>query len=73
MSHRRVVSSMTHLHLAAVRRAVLAAARRGFREAAVSIPAAPADAEAVRAALNAEGFGLVAVAGEDGAYAVVHW
>jgi hypothetical protein len=60
-------------HLAAVRHAVVDAARRGVREVAVHVPRERAEAEAMNRVLSDEGFRWTPVDGEDGRYLVVHW
>ena len=69
--YRREVSDRPNV--AAVRRAVLDAVRRGAREAAVPLPPGGGGARGVCKALGLTGFRWTQVEGEDGPYAVVHW
>jgi hypothetical protein len=69
----RSASGPVRLWLDDTRRRIVDAARRGATEAAVPFGGSAAEWDAIRRALHAGGFDVTAVAGEDGAYSVVHW
>ena len=66
-------SPPVRLWLDEARRRIADAARRGAKEAVVPMGGSADELDAVRRALGTGGFFVTAVAGEDGAYAVVHW
>ena len=66
-------SAPVQLWLDEARRRIADAARCGATEAVIPFGASAAELDAVRRALGTGGFFVTAVAGEDGAYAVVHW